>query len=91
MLPIIWSSKALDDLDDIVAFIGSRDGAAALRLQQQIEEAVAPVSSYPYMFRPGRVSGTREIVAHPNYIVIYRIAVDMILVTAVLHTRRKYP
>ena len=25
------------------------------------------------MYRPGRVSGTREAVVHPNYIVIYRV------------------
>jgi plasmid stabilization system protein ParE len=43
------------------------------------------------MFRLGRVDGTREIVAHPNYIVVYRVVADRIEVTAVVHARRQYP
>lgn len=43
------------------------------------------------MFRVGRVAGTREIVAHPNYIVVYRVLSDHIDVVAVLHSRQQYP
>ena len=91
ILPIVWSEPALEQLDDIVAFIGQRDEAAAWRLQERIEHAVEPAASYPYAFRPGLVEGTREIVAHPNYIVVYRVLTDMILVTAVVHARQEYP
>ncbi|WP_319941302.1 type II toxin-antitoxin system RelE/ParE family toxin [Halomonas hibernica] len=38
-----------------------------------------------------RVSDTREIGVHPNYLVIYRIATDHITIVNVLHTRQKYP
>ncbi|MFA5663199.1 type II toxin-antitoxin system RelE/ParE family toxin [Castellaniella sp.] len=37
------------------------------------------------------LSGTREIVAHPNYIIVYEVRVDHIEVMAVLHTRQEYP
>ena len=50
-----------------------------------------PASQHPYMFRSGKVDGTREIVAHPNYLVIYRITVTHIQVEAVIHARQKYP
>jgi plasmid stabilization system protein ParE len=43
------------------------------------------------MFRTGRLPGTREIVAHPNYIVVYRVLIDRIVVEAVIHARQKYP
>lgn len=91
MLPVVWTGRALDDLDDIVAFIGTRDVAAAERLQERIEQAVEGLADHPYMFRPGRVATTRELVAHPNYIVVYRVTSKMIQVTAVLHARRRYP
>ena len=91
MLPVVWSEKPLEDLDGIVAFIAPRDFNAAIRLQERIEQAVEPTASHPYMFRSGRVDGTREIVAHPNYIVVYRVLADMILVTAVVHARQEYP
>ena len=43
------------------------------------------------MFRMGRVEGTREIVARPNYIVVYRVLADMTLVSGVVHARQQYP
>lgn len=33
---------------------------------------------------------TREIVAHPNYIVVYRVLPDRIQVVEVLHSRQQY-
>ena len=62
-----------------------------MQLQDRIEDAVKPTATYPYMFRTGRLAGTREIVAHPNYIVVYRVLADMILVTGVVHARQQYP
>ena len=45
----------------------------------------------PYLFRLGRVSGTREHVAHPNYIVVYRVGNDVIDILRVLHSLKQYP
>lgn len=50
-----------------------------------------PAAEHPYLFPSGRVPGTREIVAHPNYIVVYRVAADRIEVLTVLHARQNYP
>jgi len=43
------------------------------------------------MYRPGRVEGTREAIVHPNYILIYRVTVDAVEITAVVHARQEYP
>ena len=37
------------------------------------------------------VPGCREIVAHPNYIVVYRVGLDCIEVLRVMHARQEYP
>jgi plasmid stabilization system protein ParE len=37
------------------------------------------------------VPGTREIIAHPNYIVIYQVMAERIEVVSVLHARQEYP
>jgi len=60
-------------------------------MHAQIEESVAPTARYPDYGRPGRVPGTREIVAHPNYVVIYTIEAGQVVVLNVLHTRQEYP
>ena len=91
MLPIFWRASARGDLREIVRYIAEESPQAARRMKSVIEDAILPAAEHPYLFRPGRVAGTREIVAHPNYIVVYRVAAERIEVTNVLHARQEYP
>ncbi len=91
MLPIKWTDEAKRDLYALIAFIAEENPYAAESLLQQLQESILPVAEHTYMFRAGRVPGTREIVAHPNYILIYKVLNDAILVLGVLHSRREYP
>jgi addiction module RelE/StbE family toxin len=91
MLPITWSAAALDDLDDHISYIAARSPRAALDLHERIERSVDPVARLPELFRLGRIPGTREIVAHPNYIVVYKVEAGEIVVLNVLHARQQYP
>ncbi len=91
MLPIVWRARARDSLEGIIRHIAERNPIAARRLKAVIEESVVPVAEHPYLFRAGRVPGTREVVAHPNYVVVYRVGADRIEVVHVLHARQKYP
>jgi toxin ParE1/3/4 len=91
MLPLVWSDAAKADLAQILDFIAEDNELAARRLKERFDQVLAPVSEHPYLYRPGRLAGTREIVAHPNYIVVYRVLGDSILVEAVIHARQKYP
>jgi toxin ParE1/3/4 len=91
MLPVTWSASALDNLTDIVTYIAERNPLAADRLKQLIEAAIVPAAEHPYIYRSGRVPGTREIVVHPNYVLVYRVKVEAVEVLAVLHARQEYP
>ena len=91
MLPVVWRARARDSLAAIVLHISEHNPSAARRIKALIEEAVLPAATHPYLFRPGRVPGTREVVAHPNYIVVYLVAADRIEVVQVLHARQQYP
>ncbi len=91
MLPVLWRAPARAQLASIIRFIANESPPAAHRLRELIEASVLPAAEHPYLYRPGRVPGTREIVAHPNYIVVYRVMAERIEVVAVLHTRQEYP
>lgn len=91
MLDLIWSPAALDDLEDITSYVAQFNESAAFALRIRIEQSVDPARRHPQMFRSGRVEQTREIVAHPNYIVVYRIFPEYIEVVAVVHSRQEYP
>jgi len=88
---LLWRAAAREDLARIVAYIAERNPAAARRMRRLIEEAVLPSTEHPYLFRPGRVAGTRELVAHPNYIIVYRVTDAAVEIVSVLHARQQYP
>ena len=91
MLPVLWRNKARQSLTQINDYIADRNPTAAQRLKDAIEQAVSNLPQHPYLYRPGLVAGTREIVAHPNYVVVYRVTASAIEVINVLHSRQQYP
>ena len=91
MLPIVWLQVAVNDLSSIILYIANENPSAARRLKSRLQAAPLPLAEHPYLFPLGRVSGTRELVAHPNYIIVYRIASDRVEIVNVLHSRQTYP
>ena len=55
----------------MIGYIAAFNPDAVASMRVRIEESVLPLSGYPYIFKAGRVPGTREVVVHPNYIVVY--------------------
>lgn len=90
-LPVEWQPAARRDLAEIIAFIASDTPYAARALKGQIEAAPLPLSDHPYLGRAGRVAGTRELLAHPNYWLVYRVGSTSVEILAVLHARQQYP
>ena len=91
MLTLLWSPNALDELNNLTDYIGEHNPAAADRLIERIQTSAERLTQFPYMHRTGRVSGTREAVVHPNYVLVYRVTADAVEVLGVLHTRQRYP
>lgn len=91
MLSVVWRARAQSNLADIVRYIAGHNPSAARRMKTRIEQSILPAAEHPYLFRPGRLAGTREVVAHPNYVVVYRVTTMHIEVVNVLHTRQQYP
>ena len=91
MKRVVWRAQALDDLETIVTYIADRNAPAAERLHKAIEACADLLAAHPLAFRPGRVTGTREAVVHPNYILIYRVLADTVEIVSVVHARQQYP
>ena len=88
---LIWLPAARRDVEIIIQFIAERNADAAQRLKSQIEACAERLPDHPFMYRTGRVAGTREAVVHPNYILIYRVAADAVEVVSLVHARQEYP
>ncbi len=76
---------------DIIDYIEQRNATAAQNLHAAIVQSAENLPLMPYLFRPGRVPGTRELVVHPNYIVVYQVGSDVIDILRILHSRQQYP
>ena len=87
-----WSVPAKDDLIAIASYIATDDPVAALDVMDRIDDAVGRLADHPGSGRPGRISGTRELVI-PNlpYIVAYRIHRERVQILRVLHAARRWP
>ena len=90
-MELFWTNEAIADREKIFDFIETDNPAAALALDQLFSEATARLVNHPDLGRPGRVSGTRELVAHHNYILIYDVAGDALRVLRILHAARQWP
>jgi toxin ParE1/3/4 len=86
-----WSEEATTDLVEIIDFIEQRNARSAQSLHAAIVQSAENLPLMPFLFRPGRVAGTREHVVHPNYIVVYQVGDDVIDILRVLHSRQQYP
>ena len=88
-----WSAAALGDLVALRAYIVQHNPAAAERVVLDIIETVEQLlPAYPHIGRPGRVSGTRELVIpKTEYIVPYQVRNGRIQILRVYHGARRWP
>lgn len=88
---VIKTIQFLHDLDDVVLFIAQDNVVAALELEQHIHNQVDSLTDPNFPRRPGRMSGTLELVAHPNYIVLLDQTDATVSALALMHVARQYP
>ncbi len=88
---LIWSRKALSDLQQIRDFIGADNVQAAGELLKRIRSSTRRLTRHPGLGRPGRVSGSRELVLSGTpYVVWYRVERDAVAVLRVIHGARSW-
>lgn len=90
-MKLVWTRPASIDRKVIREYIAQDNPAAALALDELFSEKVGRLVDHPDIGRPGRVAGTRELIAHQNYILIYDVIGDLVRVLRVLHAARQWP
>lgn len=88
---IHWKKQAINDLIKIGKRIALDSPVNSEKLVTLIEDKVKPLAEHPNMYRPGRKRGTRELVAHENYFVVYRVTPKQVEVLRVKHAAQQWP
>ena len=90
-MKLVWTRRAQEDRKAIREYIAADNPSAALDLDELLSEKATRLVDHPGLGRPGRLEGTRELIAHRNYILVYDVASDLVRVLRVLHTARQWP
>ena len=90
-MKLSWTPEAIADRDAIFDYIEADNPAAAAALDELFSEKAERLTDHPKLGRPGRVEGTRELVVHENYILVYDIVEDLTRILRVLHAARQWP
>jgi addiction module RelE/StbE family toxin len=91
VLDLNWEPDARLQYATLIDFVGERNPVAARQLALRINEGVDRIRQFPASGRPGRIAKTRELIVHPNYIIVYQITDTAIDILRLLHARQLYP
>jgi plasmid stabilization system protein ParE len=87
---VIWSPRAIDDVESIAAYIAGDSEAYAASVVRVILTKARSLAEFPYM---GRVvpefddENIREVFAY-SYRIIYKVAGDEVTIATVVHGSR---
>ena len=90
MTRLQWTPDAIQDREAIYDYIEAEKPGAALALDELCEEKASRLVDHPGLGRPGRVAGTRELVAHQHYILV-DVNGELVRMLRVLHAARQWP
>lgn len=72
-------------------YITADNPRAAARMDALFSEAAARLTEYPMQGRAGKIAGTRELIPHESYRLVYEIANETVWILALVHVARQWP
>lgn len=88
---VVWTLSAEQDRADIFEFIARDNPLAAIRMDELFGTAVSRLAEHPSLGRPGLNPGTRELIPHESYRLVYQAEADTVWILALVHTARLWP
>lgn len=90
-MKIVWALAAEQDRSDILDYIADDNVTAAVRLDELFSATADSLRDNPLLGRPGQVEGTRELIAHESFRMVYEVKDDAVWILALVHTARMWP
>lgn len=88
---VIWTKEAAQDRADIWDYLQTLNPKAAIEMDTRFSDAVLRLAHHPDSGPAGIISGTRELIPHQSYRIVYEQWADSIWILAVVHTSRQWP
>jgi len=88
---VIWTPEAERDREAIWAFIAAESPASAARMDMLFGRAAMRLAEFPRSGVDGLVAGTRELIPHSSYRLVYEVRAQTVWILALVHTARQWP
>jgi addiction module RelE/StbE family toxin len=72
-MKVFWVSAAERDRADIIDYISQDNPFAAIQMDELFAEAAGRLVEHPHLGRAGLIPGTRELIPHENYRLVYEV------------------
>ncbi|WP_245436510.1 type II toxin-antitoxin system RelE/ParE family toxin [Mesorhizobium tamadayense] len=70
---VVWTPEAEQDRADIWDYIAADSLSAAARMDHLFSDAAARLADFPKLGRTGKIPGTREMIPHESYRLVYEV------------------
>lgn len=90
-MKVRWSPSAKQHLSDIVDFIALENPYAAVCIDYLLRKSTRRLADFLESGRPGLIPGTRELLPHRSYRIVYEIDGLLMRIVAVVHAARQWP
>jgi addiction module RelE/StbE family toxin len=90
-MKIRWTPEAEEERFAIWAYIAENNPEAAARMDALFSAAAANLAVQPQLGRAGKISGTRELIPHENYQLVYEVTDQTVWILALVHVARLWP
>jgi len=90
-MKIIWTKNAVQDREKIWDYLHTVNPKAALEMDRRFTEAVSRIAQHPEAGPVGVIAGTREIIPHPSYRLVYQLDQEVVWIMAIVHTAQMWP
>jgi len=89
---LVWTLKAIQDLQEAGSFISSDNPEAAQKMAVRVKEAAEYLIEQLNMGRPGRIMNTRELVVSGTpFSLVYWVRGGEVQILRMLHHAQKWP
>ncbi len=82
---VVWTPEAKQDRIDVWDYIAADNPLAAA------SDAAARLAEHPMLGRSGKIPGTRELIPHESYRLVYEINGETVWILTLVHTARQWP
>lgn len=88
---VVWTPEAQQDRADVWEYIAADNPRAAARMDALFSDAAARLAQHPLLGQPGKIPGTRELIPHESYRLVYEIDGETVWILTLVHTARQWP